>query len=296
MLEGIEVKDDIPRSVIEELRKKVEQLKALGLSEEDVKKFAVNFLEKRGFKAKIVAKSVKISNIGRDVEVKKMVTIKGKVLTLFEPKSDKILQTGLMADETGVIRFVLWNGEKVPECVKPGQTYVFKNVVVNEFAEAYQVESTQDTEIEKCKESVQMCESRELTGVVLAIAGGLNVRCSECYRSISESCPIHGNVGEVYTLDVKMLLSTTDDDIWVVIPERVFKELTGFDVDIAIEKAKKSMDKSAIVKEVEKYLVGRVITVKGPYVEWGKYKALHAESTDIPDVRQLVVEKLKEVV
>lgn len=47
MLEGIEVKDDVPRSVIEELRKKVEQLKALGLPDEDIKKFAVNFLEKK---------------------------------------------------------------------------------------------------------------------------------------------------------------------------------------------------------------------------------------------------------
>ena len=217
-------------------------------------------------------------------------------MTLFEPKSDRILQTGLMADDTGVIRFVLWNGEKVPRCVRPGQTYIFKNVLVNEFAETYQVESTSDTEIKACEDKIQVCKSRELTGIVLAVTGGLNMRCSECYRCISDRCPIHGDADVAYTLDVKMLLSTTDEDVWLVLTEDVFKELTGFDVDVAIEKAKKNMDKSAIVKEAEKYLLGRVITVRGPYIEWGKYRALHVEEVNIPEVKPLIVKRLKEVI
>ncbi len=71
---------------------------------------------------------VSISSVKED---NKWITVKGKVLQLWDPTSPSISQTGLIGDDTGVIKFTIFakSAEKLDVILEEGETYEFRNVV-----------------------------------------------------------------------------------------------------------------------------------------------------------------------
>ncbi len=70
---------------------------------------------------------VKIAGL---IEDNKWVTFNAKVAVLWEPRHDKILQTGVLGDETGTIVFTTWKSTNC-SVVEEGKSYTFRNVVTS---------------------------------------------------------------------------------------------------------------------------------------------------------------------
>ena len=293
-MDCIEVDKPITPEIRSELQAKIETLKKLGISDEEIRQFVVNYLKSAGISAKVVAKVVNISEIGDKYKEKDVVSVRGKVLTLFEPNSDRVLQMGLISDGTGLTKFVLWNKEKSSvNTVRVGKTYLFKNMMVNKFSDNYQVESTPQTEVEEVSDLNLHNDLKVVTGVVTDVSGGLVTRCPVCLRTIDDKCNIHGEVTPLNDVELKLTVSTVHDDYKVIVREKEFARLTGFKLEDVITRAKKSLDRKAVTSDIAKYLLGRVVRVKGMWVQYGNYATLLDASVDMPDIKRIIVETLK---
>src|SRR5665647_456704 len=67
-----------------------------------------------------------------DVTPGDWVTIEGKVVALSSPASPSIAQSGIIADESGGIRFVAWAKSNAPAMAK-GSFYRIESAVIDEF-------------------------------------------------------------------------------------------------------------------------------------------------------------------
>ncbi|HPJ30141.1 MAG TPA: replication protein A [Methanothrix sp.] len=94
-----------------------------------------------------------------------------KVVQLWDPTSETISQTGLIGDETGVIKFVKWAKSELPDLVE-GESYLFKNVVTDEFEGRFSVKLNKTSAIEKLAEEVAAAE-------VQAGGGAQEIKISE---------------------------------------------------------------------------------------------------------------------
>jgi len=82
-----------------------------------------DFARKAGVDPKLAYKGnavpVKIADIKEDG---KWINLKAKVVSLWDNEHDTITQTGLIGDETGVIKFTLWASSKLPP-MEVGKAY-----------------------------------------------------------------------------------------------------------------------------------------------------------------------------
>ena len=87
-----------------------------------------------------------ITKIEDIIEAGKWCSIEGKVIQIWETTNESILQTGIVGDETGIIKFVSWKKSGRP-LLELGETYRFKNVVTSEFNERFSVSLNKNTKI-----------------------------------------------------------------------------------------------------------------------------------------------------
>lgn len=94
---------------------------------------------------KTVKKIINIENIDKN---SKWVSIEAKVIRLWVNNHETIHQTGLLGDDTGIIKFVNWaNAEKLD--LEVGRSYIIKNAIVSEYNGRYQINFNKKTEIEE---------------------------------------------------------------------------------------------------------------------------------------------------
>ncbi len=94
-------------------------------------------------------KPVRVSAIDID-ETGRNVIMKIKVLKLWDTRSDKIAQAGLVGDETGNIRLTIWKKAYQPP-IRVGKCYHIHNAVTNFFGGSYQIQATEKTTITELK-------------------------------------------------------------------------------------------------------------------------------------------------
>lgn len=80
----------------------------------------------------------------------KNVIMKVKVLKLWDTRSDKIAQAGLVGDETGNIRLTIWEKAYQPQ-IRVGGCYHIHNAVTDFFGGSYQIQATDKTTITELK-------------------------------------------------------------------------------------------------------------------------------------------------
>lgn len=83
------------------------------------------------------------------------VTIKGKVVQLWDNSHETIEQAGLIGDPTGVIKFTNWTSADLPD-MEEGKSYMLKNVVVNEYGGKVQIQLNKSSSIEELDEDIEV--------------------------------------------------------------------------------------------------------------------------------------------
>lgn len=148
---------DIPAEKIEErLEKLIVKFK---VPQEEAKRSVVNFFMKEYSipKEKFYGSQgeTSFSKVSDILEDGKWVNIKVKVVQLWENTHGSISQVGLLADETGTIKFISWAAAEVP-VVEEGKSYIFKNVVSSEWNGKMEVTLNKSSSIEEITDDIHI--------------------------------------------------------------------------------------------------------------------------------------------
>ncbi len=206
---------------------------------------------------------VKIADITKPGQ---WVSLKAKVVQLWDSTSPSVSQVGLIGDETGIIKFVIWAKAGKRE-VEEGKSYLFRNVVTDSFQGRMQVNVTRTSDIVEIDEDIRLPPREiEVVGALVAIQqnSGLIQRCSICRRAMAKGvCPVHGKVEGYDDLRVKGVLDDGENVYEIILNEENVKALTGMDLEKAKKIAAERLDRSAVLSELKARLLGRYLKVSG---------------------------------
>lgn len=200
-------------------------------------------------------------------------SLKAKVIQVWENRSDAVIKTGLIGDETGVIKFTVFAKNKgiIPEDFAEGNSYLFENVVSAVWQGQISVKANKTTKITQCDDVNATRRAETMTGVITAISSGSGLikRCPECNMALVKSaCREHGKIDGVYDLRIKAVFSPfgLNDLIDLIIGTEPTEALTGLSVAKAKEIATESLDAAVIEDKFRKEIVGRYYEVTGSII------------------------------
>jgi replication factor A1 len=207
------------------------------------------------------------------------IDVRAEVVQLWEPKSDSIAQVGLLADESGTVKFVSWATSDLPE-LDEGEAYALENVVTDEYDGRYSVKLNKTTDIEHLDEKIDTdnddygSESVTSEGALVAIrpGSGLIKRCTrdDCTRVLNDGrCSEHGDVEGEFDMRIKGVLDDGQEAEPVIFDLEATEDITGWSLDKATDAAMDVLDTSIVADEFRSMLVGRYYEIEGP--EIGEY-------------------------
>ncbi len=257
----------VERSEIEErLEKLVNEFK---VPLEEARRNVINyFLKEHGIsRAEFFAKQetpfIKINEINEDG---KWVSLRAKVVQLWESNHESISQVGLLGDESGTIRFTKWRKASLPD-LEEGKSYMFKNVTTSEWQGSYSVKLNRTSEIVPIDEDIQVGSvPEEFRGVIVDIqsGSGLIKRCPECNRVLVKgTCGEHGKVEGIYDLRIKAVMDDGEKVQDILINKETTEALIGITLDQARKMAAEALDQSVVLDMIKSKLIGRYYIVSG---------------------------------
>lgn len=170
-------------------------------------------------------------------------SLRVKYVEEWESRSDRMAQTGLLGDESGRIKFVLWKDD-TKEKLEIGRVYTITNAKVDEYNGRLSVSLNSATYVpEDSSEDIAVgTKLDEVTGMVVQISGGSGLikRCPEegCGRVLSRQnfCPVHEIQNNyVYDLRIKGVVDDGHKAHNVLMGREVTEALSGITMDQAIE-------------------------------------------------------------
>lgn len=109
---------------------------------------------KRAGKKPTYEKSSASMKIGSIAAEGNWIDLEVKVTQLWDPNSESMAQTGLLADETGTTKFVIWKKSGLP-LLEEGISYFLKGVVTKEYRGKYSVDLVKTTKISLLENPVE---------------------------------------------------------------------------------------------------------------------------------------------
>ncbi len=214
---------------------------------------------------------VPIASITED---NKWVTIRSKVLQLWEPKNDSISQTGLIGDDSGVIRLTIFakSAEKLDVTLEEGESYEFRNVVSSIWQGQISVKANSNSEIIMLDTDIEVKrQSVTVTGIITEVSAGSGLikRCSECKRKLTKgNCAEHGRVEGVYDLRLKAVLQDSEptnppQTVDLVMNAAIVEKLTGISLQKAIELATEALDTAVVSDIIAEKVIFRYYKISG---------------------------------
>ncbi len=205
-------------------------------------------------------------------EANQWVTVRGRILQLWQPRSEAIAQTGLVGDETGQMKFTIFAGHGLPE-VEEGKSYEFRSVVTDKFNDRLSVKAGKASAITPLdREVVARGTPVEMAGALLDILPGSGYikRCPQCGRMVQKgACSEHGSVSPVEDIRVKAILDDGAAARDILLNRELAERCTGITLDQARKKVEETLDTAAILDDMKRALFGRYFHVRGPQV--GRY-------------------------
>jgi replication factor A1 len=206
---------------------------------------------------------VMVSDIKEDG---KWVTVRGKVVQLWEANQESISQVGLFGDESGTIRFTKWVKAGL-QTVEEGKNYIFKNVATSEWQGQFSIKLNKTSEIIPVAEEIEVGSTpTEFSGAIVDIqsGSGLIKRCPECNRALVKgACGEHGKVEGIYDLRIKAVMDDGEKVQDILLNREVTEALTGITLEKAKEMATEALDQAVVLDMIKNKLVGRYYVVSG---------------------------------
>lgn len=239
---------------------------------EAIRTVTLGILKKHGIETKYwgaggKAPVVTVDQVKADNE---WLSLKAKIVQIWENRSDTVARTGLIGDETGVIKFTIFakNSDIIPADFAEGNSYLFENMVSSVWKGQFSVKGNKTTTITPCEDVEVSRRTETLNGVIVAISSGSGLikRCPECKRALVKgACGEHGKVEGKFDLRIKAVFSPFGGNelIDLIIGTEATEALTGMSVAQAREIATESLDAAVIEGRFRKEIVGRYYEVSG---------------------------------
>ncbi len=207
---------------------------------------------------------VRVSDIRDDG---KWVTIRAKVVQLWDVNQESISQAGLLGDESGTIKFTKWAKASALPALEDGKSYIFKNVTTSEWQGRYSIKLNRTSEIILINEDIQVGSiPSEFSGAIVDVqsGSGLIKRCPECNRALVKgACGEHGKVEGVYDLRIKAVMDDGERVQEILLNREATEALTGISLEKAKEMATEALDQAVVLDMIKKMLVGRYFVATG---------------------------------
>ncbi len=256
---------------LSEIESRLEQLvNKFKVAPEEARKTVINlFLKKHNiprseFFTPRETPQVKIIDIKEDG---KWVTLRAKVIQLWEANQESISQVGLLGDESGTMKFTKWAKASALPTIEEGKSYLFKNITTSEWQGQYSVKLNRTSEIIPIKEDIVVGSTPvEFSGAIVDIqsGSGLIKRCPECNRALVKgACGEHGKVEGRYDLRVKAVMDDGERVQEILLNRETTEALTGITLEKAREMATEALDQAVVLDMIKNMLVGRYYVVTG---------------------------------
>jgi replication factor A1 len=200
--------------------------------------------------------------------------IRAKFVQEWDASHERMLQSGLLGDETGTIKFVIWK-EPGREKLVPGAVYSIFYAQVDEFNGRLSLNLNGATILQEEGEIAVSGGDASVTGAIVHIAPGSGIikRCPAegCNRALSRQnyCPVHEiQQGFAYDLRIKGWLDDGEKTHNVLLQREVVETLTGITLAQAQEIAENNpLGMDEVFLRMRDAVLGRYITCHGREID-----------------------------
>jgi len=201
-------------------------------------------------------------------------SVRAKIIQEWDATHDRMLQTGLLGDETGTVKFVIWKEEGKEQLV-PGMVYTLYYAIVDEYSGRYSLNLNTATVIPEEGDIAVSGGDTRFSGALVHIAqgSGLIKRCpvEGCNRVLSRQnyCPVHEiQPGFVYDLRIKGWLDDGKVTKEILVQREVTEQLTGISMDQARELAENNpLGMDEVFLRVRDRILGRYLSCSGREID-----------------------------
>jgi replication factor A1 len=201
-------------------------------------------------------------------------SVRAKVIQEWETTHDRMLQSGLLADESGTVKFVIWK-EEGKEKLAPGGVYSIYYALIDEFGGRYSLNLTTAMIIQEESDIVVSTGEATFTGALVHIApgSGLIKRCpvEGCNRVLSRQnyCPVHEiQPGFSYDLRIKGWLDNGNETREILVQREVTEQLTGMPLEEAKELAENNpLGMEEVFLRMRERILGRYFVCRGREID-----------------------------
>ncbi|MGA2120771.1 MAG: nucleotide-binding protein [Methanoregula sp.] len=201
-------------------------------------------------------------------------SVRAKFIQEWDASHERMLQSGLLGDETGTIKFVIWK-EPGKEKLVPGAVYNLFYAQVDEFNGRLSLNLNTATILQEEGEIEVSGGEVAVTGAIVHIAPGSGIikRCpvEGCNRALSRQnyCPVHEIQPKfIYDLRIKGWLDDGEKTHNILIQRDVVESLTGISLAQAQEIAENNpLGMDEVFLQMRDTVLGRYITCHGREID-----------------------------
>jgi replication factor A1 len=201
-------------------------------------------------------------------------SVRAKFIQEWEASHDRMLQSGLLGDESGTIKFVIWK-EEGKERLVPGTVYSVYYALVDEYQGRTSLNLTTALILPEEGDIPVSGGEGVFSGALVHIApgSGLIKRCpvEGCNRVLSRQnyCPVHEiQPGFLYDLRIKGWLDNGRETREILVQREVTEQLTGIPMNEAKELAENNpLGMEEVFLRVRERILGRYLTCKGREID-----------------------------
>lgn len=200
--------------------------------------------------------------------------VRAKVIQEWEPNHERMLQTGLLGDESATIKFVIWK-EEGKETLVPGGVYSIFYALVDEFNGRLSLNLTGASAIPEEGDLAVSSGNMTMGGAIVHVApgSGLIKRCPVpgCNRVLSRQnyCPVHEiQPGFTYDLRIKGWIDDGTKTNEILIQRDLTEALAGIPLDQAREIAENNpLGMDEVFLRIRDRVLGRYFRCEGREID-----------------------------
>ena len=201
-------------------------------------------------------------------------SVRAKVLQEWEPGHERMLQSGVLGDESGTIKFVIWK-EAGKQKLTVGSVYSIWYATVDEYNGRLSLNLSTATCVPEEGDIVVSGGDVEVRGVIVHVApgSGLIKRCpvEGCNRALSRQnyCPVHEiQTAFIYDLRIKGWLDDGKKTYSLLLQRDAVESLTGLTLESAKQLAENNpLGMDEVFLRVRDLVLGRYVLCRGREIE-----------------------------
>jgi len=201
-------------------------------------------------------------------------SVRAKVIQEWDASHERMLQSGLLGDETGTVKFVIWK-EPGKESLTPGAVYNIFYAQVDEFNGRLSLNLNPATVMQEEGDIPVSGGEASFRGAIVHIAPGSGIikRCpvEGCNRALSRQnyCPVHEIQPKfIYDLRIKGWLDDGLKTHSILLQRDAVEALTGISLTAAQEIAENNpLGMDEVFLQMRDKVLGRYITCHGREID-----------------------------